>query len=69
MEAVKHMREKRNLSQSELAAAIGKTQSYVSRIETGARTNPSFDTLWSMAMVLKCSIQDLIDDPRDTVAS
>lgn len=60
MIALQQMREKRHLTQAELAALSGVTQQSISRIEKGERPNPGALTLYKLAEALKCSIYDLI---------
>ncbi len=60
MIALQKMREKRKLTQAELAAMSGITQQAISKIENGERKNPGALTLYKLAESLKCSIYDLI---------
>lgn len=62
MIALQRMREKRKLTQAELAALSGVTQQAISKIENGDRTNPGVMTMEKLAQALKCSIYDLIDE-------
>jgi transcriptional regulator with XRE-family HTH domain len=52
------IREKRGISQTELARKINVSQSLLSKWETG-KAYPRFPELRAMATVLKCSIEDL----------
>jgi transcriptional regulator with XRE-family HTH domain len=52
------IREKRGISQTELAKKINVSQSLLSKWETG-KAYPRFPELRAMATVLKCSIEDL----------
>lgn len=49
---LKKLRENQNLTQEQLAAAIGKTRTLITAIETG-QTNPSVDTAKKLAELLK----------------
>ena len=55
----KKMREKRNLTQKQLAELMGVKQSNISRWEAGTY-QPNATTLKKMAGVLNCYIDDLI---------
>jgi transcriptional regulator with XRE-family HTH domain len=57
---VKTLREKRDLSQSMLAERARLTQPYLAQIERGVRTNPSLETLRSIARALRVSVNRLI---------
>lgn len=57
--SIKKMREKRGLSQEQLADKIGVAQQHVSRWEN-EKHRPSVDVLIKIAAVLNCSIGDLI---------
>jgi transcriptional regulator with XRE-family HTH domain len=62
--ALRHAREKRGLTQLELAGAFGMTRIYIVDIETG-RKNPSFETMakWVRALGAHGSM-DLFDQWR-----
>ena len=55
----KKMREKRNLTQKQLAELLGVKQSHISRWESGVYL-PNATTLKKMADALDCRIDDLI---------
>jgi DNA-binding XRE family transcriptional regulator len=57
---VKTLRERRDLSQSMLAKRARLTQPYLAQIERGVRTNPSLETLRSIARALRVSVNRLI---------
>lgn len=61
------MREKRKMTQQELANRSGIPQQTIASIETGIRKNPGVMTLYPICTVLKCTIDDLIveDDESD----
>lgn len=48
-EAVRQLREKKGVSQKEMAAAIGVSAAYLSALEHGRRGKPSFDLLQRIA--------------------
>jgi|AGTN01.1.fsa_nt_gi Predicted transcriptional regulators len=56
---VKTLREKRGLSQEQLAEAIDRTWQAVSHIETG-KTLPPLTTLWAIATALRVPLNDLL---------
>jgi transcriptional regulator with XRE-family HTH domain len=56
-------REKRGLSQSQLARAVDVVDTYISRIETG-RAQPSFDLILALARHLDTSPSELFQDVR-----
>jgi len=61
-EKVRMLREKRELSQSDLAKAVGyKTRSSIAKIESGSN-NPSQKMLLKLAGALDASPADLIDE-------
>ena len=55
------IRSDKGLSQTELANLSGIGQSVISKIERGALTSPSSDTLTKLASTLECSVIDFID--------
>lgn len=57
--SIKKMRQKRGLTQKQLADRLGVKQSNISRWESGA-FKPNAATLKKMAAVLNCRIDDLI---------
>jgi len=59
-ERLRKLREKRNLTQAELANLIGKERQSYQRIETGT-TNPTIWYLCNIAQALNISIMELID--------
>ena len=56
------MREKRNMTQHELATAAGVSQQAICFIELGKRNNPGIFTMLKLAKALRCSLYDLIDE-------
>lgn len=59
MNKIKKMREKRGLTQKELAELIKKKQQHISRWETGLH-KPTIEVLKELADILNCQIDDLI---------
>ena len=59
MVQLKSIREKKGISQVQLAAMLGVSQGTISAWETG-RWEPSIDGLRSLANHLNCSIEELI---------
>ncbi len=52
-------REKKGLSQSELARKSGVKQQNISQIESGDNQNPGIATMHALAVALGCDLQDL----------
>lgn len=50
-----------NLTRSEIAARSKLSQSYIGKLERGA-TNPTLDTMASVAEALGVEVHDLLDD-------
>ncbi|MDF2235394.1 helix-turn-helix transcriptional regulator [Albimonas sp. CAU 1670] len=61
---VRDIRRAAGITQEELAAAAGITQSMVSHIERG-RDRPGLETLELMAKALNVSVSDLFERPED----
>jgi transcriptional regulator with XRE-family HTH domain len=59
MSKIKELRQKTGMTQAEFGAKIGAKQSTVAMWETGGR-NPRFKQLRQIAMVLNCTIDELI---------
>ncbi len=57
---IKVWRRHRGLTQKDLAAATGLNQAYISELESGAKPNPSIDTLRRLARELGVSLEDLL---------
>ena len=60
--AVRHLRESRGVSLSELARAAGISKGTLSQLEAG-RVNPTVETLWALAQALGVPFGDLVADP------
>ena len=60
-EAIRKLRKEQQLTQAELAEAVGVDESYISKIETGRLNNtPSQETLRLLAQVLKTDSLSLL---------
>lgn len=59
MENLRRLREKANLTQQDVAAALGITRSAVSRWESG-RKKPSSGRLLRLAKLYGCTVEDLL---------
>ena len=60
---VRRFREKRGLTQEELAEISGFTQQYISSLEQGHR-NPTVITLYELALALGVSHVELVEPPK-----
>lgn len=59
---LKELREKRGLTQEQLADLSGVNQSAISFIENGTTASPKLDTLQKLARALGVSLEELVDD-------
>jgi transcriptional regulator with XRE-family HTH domain len=66
-EAIKHAREARGISLSDLARQSGTAKATLSALEAG-RANPTLETLWALAAALKLSLGELVDPPSPGLA-
>ena len=57
---IRKIREKKSLSQKDLANAIGKDQQSIQRIETG-NINPSFYYLFEISKGMNVTLKELLD--------
>lgn len=57
---LKALREQKGLSQHALAKKVGVTGAYITMLETGARKNPTVDTLKKIAKALGVPVTDLL---------
>ena len=57
---LREMREKRNMSQAELARRSNVPQPQISMIENGLVPNPTGETLLRLAWALHCAVEDLV---------
>lgn len=58
--ALADLRQRRGVTQAELARRMGKSVSYVSYLERGGRSNPTLEALESWATALGVSVQYVI---------
>ena len=65
---IEEIRKARNMSQAELAAAIGSSQAFVCEMEKG-RKQPSFDTLVRLVKALNCTLDELVITEPETLVS
>ncbi len=61
---IKSVREKKKITQLELAEQTGLSRSYIGQVETGTR-NASLDTIIAIANCLKISIEEILKDSVD----
>ena len=61
MNALQRAREKAGLSQNGLAQKANVSQAAISDIEAGRTKAPRIDTLMSIAKVIGCGVEDLLD--------
>jgi DNA-binding XRE family transcriptional regulator len=59
MTAIQKYRKQKNMTQKQLAEAVGVTQGAVNQWEKGA-TNPKIETLVVMAKLFDCTLEDLV---------
>jgi len=64
---IREIREQRNITQSELAEALGVSKSVISKYETG-RLEPSISRLQKIAEVLGVSVETLLRDKTDYIS-
>ena len=58
---LKRVRLKRGLTQVQLAKKLHMKQPHLAMLESGARRNPSLDTLRRLAKALRCNISELVE--------
>lgn len=56
---IKELREKENLSQAELAQKSGVSQNLIARLESGALTNTTTDTLFKISKALNVKVEKI----------
>lgn len=61
------IRKEKKISQAQLAEMVGVSQSYISHLEIGIKTNPSLQVIRRIAKALAVRVADLMDD--DEMAS
>ncbi len=59
-ERIKALREKRGMTQTDLATRAGLSQAYVAMLEAGVKQNPSLDILNRLAKALGVKVGRLI---------
>ncbi|WP_257350445.1 helix-turn-helix domain-containing protein [Pseudalkalibacillus decolorationis] len=64
-ERLKHYRNKKGISLSELADRAGVAKSYLSTIERNVQSNPSIQFLEKISNVLNVPVDTLLHDPVD----
>ncbi|WAM36575.1 helix-turn-helix domain-containing protein [Caldicellulosiruptor acetigenus] len=57
---IRHLRKEKGLTQKELAKLTGISQSYISELEAGIKTNPSIEIAKRIAEVLEIDICQLV---------
>ena len=57
---LKRLRAKRGLTQEELGRKVGVSYAYISMLESGAKTNPTIDTLKALAKALRVPVAELL---------
>ena len=57
---LKRLRERKGISQAQLAEAAGLNRVYLAKLESGMMDNPSLDTLDRIAIALGVSVLDLL---------
>ena len=61
---LKEIRIQKNISQYDLAASCGVSQSSIAGYENG-RCTPNPDTLLKISVALGCSIEEILKDPKE----
>ena len=51
----------KGISKTELSRKTGVSRNYLSELETGKHNNPTIKVLCKIALVLNCSLEDLVD--------
>jgi len=68
-EFLKKIREERNLSQHDLALAIGATKDYVWKLEAGGYRKPSLDFIQRLARYFDVSVKNFIKEEKEEGSS
>ncbi len=58
---LRKLREAKGMTQEQLAERVGVTREYITMLESGARANPTIDTLKKLAKVLKVKVGELVE--------
>ena len=61
LEIINELKKERGLTNAQIAAMSGDTQSTLDKITSGANTNPKLDTLQAICRVLGCTLNDFMD--------
>ena len=56
---IKELREKENLTQAELAQKSGVSRNLIARLESGALTNTTTDTLFKISKALNVKVEQI----------
>ena len=67
MNNLKKIRKEQGISQGRLAMMLGVTQGAVSQWETG-RAAPNMFVLKKLAVILQCTVDELLADPKEAEA-
>lgn len=59
-DTLKRLRERKGLTQTELASRVGVTAAYISMLESGAKGNPTLGIVRRLAKALGVSVAELI---------
>ena len=62
MVRLRQVRQKRKLTQKQLAELSNVPQQTISAIESGERKNPGIVTLQKLAKALECTLDDMLDE-------
>ena len=58
---LKQLRQAQGLTQDALGKKVGVSYAYISMLESGAKTNPTIDTLKRLAKALKVTVGELVE--------
>jgi transcriptional regulator with XRE-family HTH domain len=58
---LKKLRQKKGLTQEEVAMRAGVTKPYIAMLESGARKNPSLELVKKLAKALKVTVGELLE--------
>lgn len=64
LEAINRLKKEKGLTNAQLAALSGVTQSTLDKITAGINQNPKLETLQAVCRALGCTLSDLDDSPR-----
>jgi transcriptional regulator with XRE-family HTH domain len=60
---IKEIRESKKISLKALAKLSGISDGYISELETGKKTNPTFETIDKIAKALNVTVSELLNTP------